>query len=183
MIKFLTFYCLFGLLFASCDAKKALSDQNELTGRGLSRFETELPKEIFLLIGRGGCCNGHIITISKNGEIKYFVGSYSIPSDRSEMPEKYDSQLITQNPNYKPKYRKLSEEKINHLVQLVKEEQMLRFKDEVWVEDDFVYTFFLDKNKVASGFESRKTEFPKNLAKVLALILGEVELYNLPGMA
>ena len=141
--KKVLYYFIVGLLFTSCDAKKTIGNQNPLTGKTISQDETKLPKEIFLMIGRGGCCNGHIVSISKNGEIKYFVGSYSIPNDRSDMPEIYDSQLIKQNPNYKPKYRKLSEEKINKLGQLINDEQKLCFKDEVLVKDDFVYNIYL----------------------------------------
>ena len=183
MTKYLIYYFIVGLLFTSCDAKKTIGNQNPLTGKTISQDETKLPKEIFLMIGRGGCCNGHIVSISKNGEIKYFVGSYSIPNDRSDMPEIYDSQLIKQNPNYKPKYRKLSEEKINQLGQLINDEQKLRFKDEVPVKDDFVYSIYLDNKKIASGYESHKAEFPTNLAALLDLIRREVELYELPGMA
>lgn len=183
MIKYLIYYFILGLLFTSCDAKNTIGNQNPLTGKTISQDETKLQKEIFLMIGRGGCCNGHIVSISKNGEIKYFVGSYSIPNDREDMPEIYDSQLIKQNPKYKPKYRKLSEEKINQLRQLVNDEQKLRFKDEVSVEDDFVYNIYLDNKKIASGYESRKAEFPTNLAALLDLIRGDVELYKLPGMA
>lgn len=172
-----------GLLFTTCDAKEAIDDQNQLNVKRLSHSETKLPKDIFLLIGRGGCCNGHIITISKNGEIKYFVGSYSVTNDSSDMPEIYDSQLIKQNLNYKPKYRKLSEEKINQIGQLINDEQKLRFKDEVLVKDDFVYNIFLDNKKIASGYESRKAEFPANLIALVDLICSEVELYELPGMA
>ena len=183
MIKYLIYYFILGLLFTSCDAKNTIGNQNQLNSKTISQNEMKLPKEIFLLIGRGGCCNGHIVTISKNGEIKYFVGSYSIPNDRSDMPEIYDSQLIKQNQNYKPKYRKLSEEKINNLGQLINDEQKLRFKDEVLVKDDFVYNIYLNNKKIASGYESRKAEFPANLAALVDLICSEVELYELPGMA
>lgn len=183
MLKHLVYCFILGLLFTSCDAQNPVDSKDQLTSNTVSQNETILPKEIFLLIGRGGCCNGHIVTISKNGEIKYFVGSYSIPNDRSDMPETYDSQLIKQNPNYKPKYQKLSEEKINKLGQLINDEQKLRFKDKVSVKDDFVYNIYLDNKKIASGYESRKVEFPTNLAALIDLIRGEIELYKLPGMA
>jgi hypothetical protein len=183
MTKYLTFYLIVGLLFVSCEATNTIGNQNHPTSKTSSQDETKLPKEIFLMIGRGGCCNGHIVSISKNGEIRYFVGSYSVPNDRSDMPEIYDSQLIKQNPSYKLKYRKLSEEKINNLGQLINDEQKLRFKDEVPVKDDFVYSIYLDNKKIASCYESNKAEFPTNLAALVDLIRGEVELYKLPGMA
>ncbi|MEJ7847649.1 MAG: hypothetical protein WKF92_06140 [Pyrinomonadaceae bacterium] len=183
MIKYLIYYFILGLLFTNCAAKYTIGNQNHQTNETIFQNETKLPKEIFLLIGRGGCCNGHIVSISKNGEIKYFVGTYSIPNASSDMPEIYDSQLITQNPNYKPKYRKLSEEKIIHLKQLINDEQKLRFKDEVLVTDDFVYNIYLNNKKIASGYQSHKAKFPTNLAELIDLIRGEVELYNLPGMA
>jgi hypothetical protein len=99
------------------------------------------------------------------------------------MPETYDSQLVKQNPKYKPKYRKLSQEKIKLLRQLIDDEQKLRFNDKVEVDDDFVYTLFLDNKKIAFGYESRMTEFPTNLAALVDLIRNELELYELPGMA
>jgi hypothetical protein len=183
MIKYLIYYFILGLLFTNCAAKNIIGNQNHQTSETISQNETKLPKEIFLLIGRGGCCNGHIVSISKNGEIKYFVGAYSIPDAKSDMPEIYDPHLITQNPDYEPKYRKLSKEKINNLGQLINDEQKLRFKDEVSVKDDFVYNIYLDNKKIASGYESHKAEFPTNLAELIDLIRGEVELYKLPGMA
>jgi hypothetical protein len=183
MIKYLIYYFILGLLFTNCAAKNTIGNQNPQTSETIFQNETKLPKEIFLLIGRGGCCNGHMVSISKNGEIKYFVGSYTIPNDSSDMPETYDSQLIKQNPKYKPKYQKLSQEKINLLGQLIDDEQKLSFNDKVEVDDDFVYNFFLDNKKIASGYESRKAEFPTNLAALIDLIRGEIELYKLPGMA
>lgn len=182
MITYLTYSFILGLLFTNCAAKNIIGNQNHQISETVSQNETKLPKEIFLLIGRGGCCNGHIVSISKNGEIKYFVGNYSIPDDKSDMPEIYDPQLIKQNPDYEPKYRKLSKEKINQLRQLINDEQKLRFKDEVSVKDDFVYNLYLDNKKIASGYKSRKTEFPKNLAELIDLIPKEVELYKLPDM-
>lgn len=183
MLMYSTFCLILGLVFAGCSAMSTISNQNELTSKTISRDATKLPKEIFLLIGRGGCCNGHMISISKNGEIKYFVGTYPIPNDSSDMPETYDSQLIKQNPKYRPKYLILSEEKLIHLEQLIIDEQKLRFNDKVEVDDDFVYTIFLDNRKIATGYESRIAEFPANLAALVDLIRGEVELYELPGMA
>lgn len=183
MLRNWTFCFVVGMLFVGCDAVNTIRNQNEPTSQTISQDETNLPKEIFLLIGRGSCCNGHMVTVTKEGDIKYFVGSYRIPNDSSEMPETYDSQLVKQDPKYEPKYQKISQEKIKLLRQLIDDEQELRFNDKVEVDDDFVYTFFLDNKKIAFGYESRKTEFPKNLAEVLALILAEVELYKLPGMA
>ena len=156
MIKYLTYYLILGFLFTSCETKNTIGSQNHRTSKTIFKNETKLPKEIFLLIGRGGCCNGHIISISKNGEIKYFVGSYSIPNDRSDMPDVYDSQLIKQNLKYKPRYLKLSDEKIKLLRQLINDEQKLRFKDGVRVKDDFVYNIYLENQKIAFGYESRK---------------------------
>lgn len=183
MIKYLIYYFMLGLLFTNCNAKNIIDNQNHQTSETIFQNETKLPKEIFLLIGRGSCCNGHIISISQNGEIKYFVGTYSIPNAKSDMPEIYDPHLITQNSDYEPKYRKLSKEKINNLGQLINDEQKLRFKDEGSVRDDFVYSIYLDNKKIASGYQSHKSKFPTNLAALVDLIRGEVELYKLPGMA
>lgn len=184
-------YLIFGLLFTGCvsnnanaivfenpqNSKTVSPDEKKLPG------ETKLSKEIFIIIGRGGCCNGHIVSIDKNGEVKYLVGTYSIPNNESEMPETYDSSLITPNSVYKPKNLKLSQEKINSLEQLISNEQDVRFKENILVSDDYMYSIYLDNEKIASGYKSRKDKFPRNLQALIDLIEEEVELYKLPGMA
>ena len=183
MAKCLVYYLILGLLFTSCASENAIVLENHQTSKTVFQDETKLSKDIFILIGRGGCCNGHIVSISKNGEIKYFVGTYSIANDKSEMPEIYDPQLITHNSKYKPKDLKLSQEKLNRLEQLISNEQGLRFKDDVSVTDDYIYNIYLDNKKIASGYESRKDKFPKNLKALIDLIREEVKIYELPGMA
>jgi hypothetical protein len=183
MAKYLTYYLILGLLFSSCVSENAIVLQNQQTSKGISQDETKLSKEIFIIIGRGRCCSGHIISISKNGEIKYFVGTYTIPNDKWEMPETYNPQSITANSKYKPKNFKLSTEKIKSLEQLINNEQELRFKDEASVKDDYIYSIYLDNKKIASGYQSRTDKFPKNLKALVDLIETEVEMYELPGMA
>lgn len=185
MAKCLAYYLILGLLFTSCISKNAnaIVLENPQTSKPIFQDETKLSKEIVILIGRGGCCNGHIISISKNGEIKYFVGTYSMPNDKGEMPEIYDLQLITPNSKYKPKNFKLSQEKIKSLEQLISNEQDLRFKDDVEVTDAYIYNIYLDNKKIASGYQLRKDKFPENLKALIDLIRGEVEMYDLPGMA
>ena len=185
MAKCLVYYLVLGLLFTGCVSKNAnaIVLENPQTNKPIFQDEAKLSKEIFILIGRGGCCHGHIISISKNGEIKYFVGTYSIPDDKSEMPEIYDPQLITPNSKYEPKNFKFSQEKIKSLEQLISDEQDLRFKDDVEVTDAYIYNIYLDNKKIASGYQSRKDKFPKNLRALIDLIRGEVAMYELPGMA
>lgn len=135
------------------------------------------------MIGRAGCCSGHIVSINKDGEIKYFVGTYSIPNKEEEMPDIYDPQQITPNSKYKPKNFKLSQERIKSLEQLIGNEQELRFEEDILVTDDYIYSIYLNNKKIASGYQSRKDNFPKNLRALIDLIRGEVEMYELPGMA
>lgn len=189
MTKFLIYYLILGFLFTSCVSKNAAVHENRQTSKTISvdgkklSDKTKLSKEIFILIGRGGCCTGHMISINKNGEIKYYVGAYSLPSDKWEMPEIYDSQKITPISTYKPKDLKLSQEKIKSLEQLISGEENLHFKEDIIVTDDYLYSIYLDSEKIASGYESRKDKFPKNLKALIDLIHEEVELYELPGMA
>ena len=188
MAKYLVYYLILGLLFTGCASENAnaIVVKNPQTSNTILQDETKLSKDIFILIGRGFCCNGHIISINKNGEIKYFVGTYSIlpnPNENSDMPEIYDPHLIKPDTVYKPKNLKLSSEKINRLEQLINDEQELRFKDNVEVDDDYIYSIYLDGKKVASGYQSRKDKFPKNLKALIDLIQGEVKMYELPGMA
>ncbi len=188
MTKFLVNCLILGLLSAGCVSEKTVlenrppSKTTSLDEKKLTD-ETNLSKEIFILIGRGGCCNGHIISINKNGEIKYLVGTYSIPNDKEEMPEIYDSQKITPTSTYKPKDIKLSQEKIKSLEQLISNGESLHHKEDFLVMDDYEYSIYLDNKKIASGYESRKAKFPANLVALIDLILSEVESYELPGMA
>jgi hypothetical protein len=184
MAKYLAYYLILGLLFNSCASGNTVILQNQQTSKTISQDETKLSKEIFILIGRGYCCSGHIISINKNGEIKYLVGTYPLANDKlEEMPETYNSQLITPQSKYKPKNFKLSPEKIKSLEQLINNEQEIRFNEDVKVTDDYIYNIYLDNKKIASGYQSRTDKFPKNLKALVDLIETEVEMYELPGMA
>jgi hypothetical protein len=189
MKKFLVYYLILVFLSTGCVSENSMVIENSQTGKTVSldlkklSDETKLSKEIFVMIGRGGCCNGHIISINRDGKIRYLVGSYSIPSEKWEMPEIYDSQRIKPLSTYKPKDLNLSKEKIKRLEQLIGNEEKLRFKEDVIVTDDYLYSIYLDNKKIAFGYESRMKEFPANLAALVDFIRSEVELYELPGMA
>jgi hypothetical protein len=51
------------------------------------------------------------------------------------------------------------------------------------VEDDYLYSIYLDKKKIAFGYESNIKNFPGDLQLLISLIVSEVELHKLPGMA
>ncbi|MBK9163454.1 MAG: hypothetical protein IPM21_05975 [Acidobacteria bacterium] len=189
MTKCLAYYLILGLLSTGCVSEKTRNLGDHQTKRTISldekklADETKLSKEIFILIGRGGCCTGHMISINKNGEVKYFVGTYSIPNDKWEMPEIYDSQKVTLISTYKPKDLELSQEKIKRLEELISIEENLHFKEDILVSDDYLYSLYLENKETASGYQSRKDKFPRNLKALIDLIQEEVELYELPGMA
>ena len=184
MTKCLAFYLILGLLCISCSSENPIILQNQQTVKTISQDEMKLSKEVFIIIGRGSCCSGHIISIDTNGEIKYLVGNYQIPNDEEDMPDKYDSQKVTPITTYEPKNFKLSQEKIKSLNQLISNEQELRFAEEdVSIDDAYIYSIYLDNKKIASGYQSRKDNFPKNLKALIDLIEGKIEIYELPGMA
>ncbi len=183
MTKYLAFYLILGLLSISCASENPIILQNQQTVKTISQDEMKLSKEIFIIIGRGSCCSGHIISIDRNGEIKYFVGTYPIPNDEENMPDNYDYKKISPNTFYKPRNFKLSQKKIEIVNQLISNEQELTFKEDLLVTDDYIYSIYLDNKKIASGYQSRKEKFPKNLKSLIDFIHQEVEMYELPGMA
>ncbi|CAN5782925.1 hypothetical protein BH24ACI3_BH24ACI3_12080 [soil metagenome] len=189
MAKFLAYFLILVLLTSGCVSENVKVLEHHQTKQTYSvdekklSYGTKLSKEIFILIGRGGCCTGHMISINRNGEIKYLVGTYSIPNDEWEMPELYDSKKISPISTYEPKDLKLSQEIIKRLERLISKEENLHFKEDALVTDDYLYSLYLDNKKIASGYQTRKDKFSKNLKALIDLIHSEVELYELPGMA
>lgn len=147
-----------------------------------------LPKKIVVFIARGGCCYGHIISIDKDGDLKYFVGSYSKPqsSDSTSaeiLLERFDPNQIEVDKKYIPKYREVAGEKLEQLARLVRREEELSFRDNAVVKDAYLYNIYLDQKRIAYGYNSNIRIFPESLRKLVTLVESEVETYKLPGTA
>ena len=152
--------------------------------QGDSHSTAELPKDILLLIGRGGSSYGHIISINKKGYIQYCVGSYLMKADGSgDMSGTFDPDLIKYDEKYAKEQKQLSAENIAKLAELISDEEKLRFSEEGLVTDDYEYRLYLDKKFVAFGFESNMSDFPQTLRSLIDLIRGEIKIHELPGMA
>ncbi len=144
-------------------------------------------KDIVVFIGRGGCCYGHLISIDKNGNLLYSVGTYSITASNGEadayLPETFDPNRIIVDKKYAQKNKKISAEVLERLARLVKDEERLSFRDKSLVYDAYLYNIYLDNKGIASGYESNIKSFPENLRELITLVIGQIELYKLPGMA
>jgi hypothetical protein len=180
----------FGLLFSSCEGR--LNEPSRTTAKpestklqGGSQTLPELPKEIVIVIGRGGSNYGHIISINKKGSIQYGVGSSFIKTDESgDMTEAFNPDLIKYDERYSKKQKQLSAENITKLAELISDEEKLRrFDEKGSVKDDYEYCVYLDKKNVAFGYRINMPDFPKNLRSLINLILDEIEIHELPGMA
>lgn len=189
LIKKVVILFVFGLLFSSCEGQsnelsKTVKRESKKLQSG-SHTLAKLPKEIFIVIGRGGSNYGHIISINKNGYIQYGVGSYFMKTDESgDMSETFNSVLIKYDEKYSKKQKQLSAENITKLAELISDEEKLqRFDDMGTVSDDYEYRVYLDKKNVAFGYEIYMSGFPKNLRSLIDLILDEIEIHELPGMA
>jgi hypothetical protein len=147
-----------------------------------------LSKDIVVFIGRGGCCYGHIISIDKNGNLQYSVGTYSLPASNggeadAYLPETFDPNRIEVDKKYAQKNKKVSAEVLERLALLVRDEEKLRFQDKSLVFDAYHYNIYLDNKGIGYGYDSTITSFPANLRELITLVIGQVELHKLPGMA
>lgn len=188
MLKKILILFTFSLLFSSCDGRfdelSSTTKPEPTRSQDDSHTTAERPKEILLLIGRGGSSYGHIISINKEGYIQYAVGSYLMKADESgDMTETFNSDLIKYDERYTKEQKQLSAENIAKLAELISDEEKLRFIEEDLVEDDYEYRLYLDKKFVAFGLESKMSDFPETLRSLIDLIRGEIKIHELPGMA
>lgn len=172
----------------STTSEKVNSDNQPQVNSDANQESDRLPKDINILIGRGGCCYGHIISIDRNGDLEYFVGQYNLPVDKNSiskgiMPEIFNPDLVKMDKRYSPKYRKVPLDNLRQLAQLIREEKKLHFRDETMVTDAYLYHLYINKKKVAYGYDLNLEVFPENLQKLIKLILSEIKLHELPGMA
>jgi hypothetical protein len=147
-----------------------------------------LSKNIVVFIGRGGCCYGHIISIDKSGNLQYSVGTYSIQASNggdtdAYLPENFDPNRINVDEKYAQKNKKVSAEVLERLAKLIRDEEKLSFRDKSLVYDAYVNNIYLDNKGIAFGYDSNIKSFPENLRELITLVIGQVELYKLPGMA
>lgn len=147
-----------------------------------------LSRDIIVFIGRGGCCYGHIISIDRKGNLKYSVGTYHLSeaknSESSEyLPETLDLNSIEVDKKYSQKYQEVSVEKIKELARLMQSEEELRFQDKGLVYDDYLYQIYFDNKRIAYGYSVHLKSFPIELQELITLVVGQVELHKLPGMA
>ena len=147
-----------------------------------------LSKDIIVFMGRGGCCYGHIISIDKKGNLQYSVGTYSISASNGDeadayLPETFDPNRIEVDRKYVKKTKNVSAEMLERLAQLVRDEEKLSFRDKSLVDDAYVYNVYLDNKGIAYGYDSKIKTFPANLQEFITLIISQVELHKLPGMA
>lgn len=147
-----------------------------------------LSKGIVVFIGRGGCCYGHIISIDKNGNLQYSVGTYSIPASNggdadAHLPENFDPNRIKVDEKYAQKNKKVPAEVLERLAKLIRDEGKLSFQDKSLVYDAYVYNVYLDNKVIAFGYDSNIKNFPENLRELITLVISQIELYKLPGMA
>jgi hypothetical protein len=188
MLRGLSILLVLVILGGACTTSpstEAVSNNQPFVKSYSSPKQNELPKEIFILIGRGNCCSGHAISISKDGEVDYSIAEYSsLESDKSgSTPETYDPNSIKMNERYSKKRTRLSPDTLKKLSELIGNEEKLHFYDEMGVTDTYLYNIYLDKKKIAHGYEPNIKRFPEELQAMISLILNEVELYKLPGMA
>ena len=147
-----------------------------------------LPKNLVVFVARGGCCYGHIISIDKDGNLKYLVGTYSkLQSSDSASAEYlleiFDPNQIEVDKKYVQKYQKISGEKLKQLARLVRNEEELSFRDNAVVDDAYLYNIYLDQKRIAYGYDSHMRSFPESLRKLVTLVESEVEMHKLLGMA
>jgi len=189
LIKKVFILFVFGILLSSCGGRSnELSNtaKTESTNsEGTSHKSVELPKEILILIGRGGNSYGHIISINKKGYIHYGVGSFLIETDESgNITEPFNPDSVKYDERYSKKEKQLSSENITKLAELISGEEKLRRFDEMGsVSDAYEYRVYLDKKNVAFGYDINMSDFPKNLRSLIDLIENEIEIHELPGMA
>lgn len=145
-------------------------------------------KEIFILIGRGSCCDGHIISVNSSGEVTYLVGTYHLANSSEGATkmrefEKFDLKQITVNTRYPRKNLSLPRDVIDRLAELVQQPDRLYYEDNRMINDAYHLTVYVDSQNVASGFWSPKGDFSEQLTELLNLVLNHVKLYELGGMA
>ncbi|MBK9163215.1 MAG: hypothetical protein IPM21_04775 [Acidobacteria bacterium] len=163
-------------------------DKREISNTFSAKEQQILPKEMVIFIGRGGCCYGHFISIDKAGDLQYSVAAYTLTTfdethSENHQPKTFDPALISVDKKYAPQSRKIPADKVERLARLIQDEKTIYLNDTSVSDDDFIYYIYLDKSRIALGYESHLKSFPENLQELISLIIGEVELHELPGMA
>ncbi len=180
------------LVFAGCDSKTSTQrdsgDLSSIYPSNVTKVENALPRQILLLIGRGGCCNGHIIYIGLDGTLDYSVGVYHMANPNlasARVPEiaVFDTSQITRNEHYAPKKVKLSDSALRRLSETIRKTETISFMDSRVVKDAYQFNLYIDERLVASGYRSIDQAPPEKLQELLTLIIDQVGLYDLPGMA
>jgi hypothetical protein len=176
---------------AGCNLPTSMNAESKnhesLDPRKLNPSRT-LSKDVIVFIGRGGCCYGHIISIDKGGNLQYSVGTYSIAAANRHvvhayLPETFEPNRIEVDKRYAQKNKNISSDVLERLAELLRDEQKLRFRDKSLVEDAYIYNIYLDNKEIAHGYDSKIETYPTNLREFITLVIGQVELHKLPGMA
>jgi len=178
------------LLFAvgGCNISPSMNKDSQ-NSKSINAMEASiaLPKNIWLFIGRGSCCYGHIISIDEKGNLKYSVGKYSIPDsgNGSEvyLPEVFEPSRITIDRKYGEINQQVSAEVLRKLDGLMGDEEKLSFRDNSLVYDSYIYNVYFNRKAIGHGYESKMEALPTNLRELIRIVTSEVTLHKLPGMA
>ncbi len=110
----------FVAILAGCSVptdRPVSSSDHELTASPNDPHTRPVPKDIVVFMGRGGCCYGHIFSIDKSGNLRYTVGTYSVPlssDERStdELLRTFDPNLVKVDRKYPQKNQRVSAESL-----------------------------------------------------------------------
>ena len=152
------------------------------------KSDTILPKDIFIILGRGSCCSGHIISVDRDGKLVYIVGRYQMSNQngvgmRVPETEKFDVRKITADPVHPHKVVVLQRDVTDRLTKMLNEPEKLQFFDERYIKDAYNLTIYLNDELVVSGFDIDRSGFPDRLNEFIKLLFEQVKMYDLGGMA
>jgi hypothetical protein len=188
-LKFLLL--VFALAVLGCQSQQSANlvpGSESPTVRHSNETQHILRQDIKIFIGRGGCCYGHFVSVTREGRLSYSVATYELESfDESHSPssqlETFDPELIKVDRRYAVRERDIATDTRKQIAELLLNIEGLRFQDDLLVDDDMVYHIYLDDQLIAYGYHSNLNRFPTRLQDLISLILGQVELHQLPGMA
>jgi len=179
------------LAAAGCSVSDSTSGRSQRLGLNNSnqmRKSDQLTRNIVLFVARGGCCYGHIISIDRSGNLSYLVGTVSVSASENlesgtNLPKKFDPDHIVADGKYAQKNETVPPDVIEQLERLIRTESDLSFRDSTLIDDAYMYHIYLDNEQIANAYESSLKSSPERLRELVELVLGQVQLHKLPGMA
>ena len=130
-----------------------------------------------------GCCDGHIVTIDRDGSLTYLVADYRLPDNdgytNTAIPTTFHRDLIVDADSNVKMHKRLGPKVMSRIRSLAESEVRTSFNDKNIIDGAWTVAIYLNGKLEVSGYEGF-SEFPKNARSLIDQIRAIIDLKELP---